>query len=181
MCFYRIKKISIENDLLTDRINGENIHNGNFYFRKINNGEILSNPPIFDCFSLQSFEDNKFLGMCLKDVYNGIGVFPLGNWLISDKLKQLLEMYIIAKEYRFYESKLLYKGEKYIYWLFQFTAIYRKLNKTRYIDFGKSIFVPRNRLERLPKLISYADYLNYEYELKNKCNDVILLEKLSLK
>jgi hypothetical protein len=181
MHFYKIKKASIENNILIGSVNGKNIPNGNNYFCKINNGEILSNAPIFDYFFLQSFEDKELWEIYLKDIHGGIGIFPLGNWLVSDKLKKLLEKYLLAKDYFFYESRLLYKGMKLTFWLFQFTAIYRKLNKTKYIDFEKSCFVSKKRSDKLVKLISYSDYLNYEYELKNKENDKILSKKISLK
>ena len=42
------------------------------------------------------------------------------SWYISDKLKSLLEKFRIAPKYHFYETRLLYKEEKFKYWIFQF-------------------------------------------------------------
>ena len=50
-----------------------------------------------------------------------IGEFPMFCiWYISDKLKSLLEKFRIAPKYHFYETRLLYKEEKFKYWIFQF-------------------------------------------------------------
>ena len=54
-----------------------------------------------------------------------MGVYPSGAfWYISDKLKSLLEKFRIAPKYHFYETRLLYKGEKFKYWIFQFPIDY---------------------------------------------------------
>ena len=46
------------------------------------------------------------------------------GWYISDKLKSLLEKFRIAPKYHFYETRLLYKEEKFKYWIFQFPIDY---------------------------------------------------------
>ena len=54
-----------------------------------------------------------------------IGEFPMFCiWYISDKLKSLLEKFKIAPKYHFYETRLLYKEEKFKYWIFQFPIDY---------------------------------------------------------
>ena len=57
----------------------------------------------------------------LQDVHGGIGVYPRGGyWYISNDFKLLLENFSIAPSYHFYETRLLYKGKKLVYWIFQF-------------------------------------------------------------
>ena len=51
----------------------------------------------------------------------------------------MLENFIIAKEYYFYPTKLLYKGAKLDYWIFQFAGIYGAFIKSSYINFNDSI------------------------------------------
>ena len=59
----------------------------------------------------------------------------MSGWYISDKLKKLLEKFKIAPKYHFYETRLLYKGEKLKYWIFQFPIDYF-LN----VNYEKSFF-----------------------------------------
>lgn len=40
------------------------------------------------------------------------------GFLVSKKLKEVLEQFNIAKPFRFYESKLMYQGEKLEYYIF---------------------------------------------------------------
>ena len=56
----------------------------------------------------------------LQDVHGGAYDYPVGGyWYISDDFKNLLENFKIAPDYHFYETKLLYKGNKLKYWIFQ--------------------------------------------------------------
>ena len=91
------------------------------YFDRIGTREIIENTPIFDYFILESFEKEKYWEWALFDVHNFIGVGSIMcGWYISDKLKSVLENFRIAPKYHFYETRLLYKGEKFKYWIFQF-------------------------------------------------------------
>ena len=55
------------------------------------------------------------------DIHSFIGEgSQIFGWYISDKLKSLLEKFRIAPKYHFYETRLLYKEEKFKYWIFQF-------------------------------------------------------------
>ena len=70
---------------------------------------------------LESFEKEKYWEWALFDVHDFIGVGSIMcGWYISDKLKSVLENFRIAPKYHFYETRLLYKGEKFKYWIFQF-------------------------------------------------------------
>ena len=127
MKYYKteIKRIFDKENKVLGHANGEFVPNGAFYFDRIGNGEIIEDAPVFDYFHLQSFDKKKFWEWRLQDVHGGMGVYPSGAfWYISDKLKSLLEKFRIAPKYHFYETRLLYKGEKFKYWIFQFPIDY---------------------------------------------------------
>ena len=95
------------------------------------------------------------------------------GWYISDKLKSVLENFRIAPKYHFYETRLLYKKEKFKYWIFQFIASYRRLNKMQFVNFSQSIFHANNE-----------NYVFNSYENWSDKNDEIYdeyKEKLTLK
>ena len=95
------------------------------YFYRIGKREIIENTPIFDYFVLKSFDKEKYWEWALFDVHDFIGVGSIMcGWYISDKLKSLLENFRIAPKYHFYETQLLYKEEKFKYWIFQFPIDY---------------------------------------------------------
>ena len=95
------------------------------YFYRIGKREIIENTPIFDYFVLKSFDKEKYWEWALFDIHNFIGVGSIMcGWYISDKLKSLLEKFKIAPKYHFYETRLLYKEEKFKYWIFQFPIDY---------------------------------------------------------
>ena len=132
MKYYKITDISLDLEqkskgLVADvpSANGEFVPNGAFYFDRMRKREIITDAPIFDYFHLQSFGEKKDWEWRLQDVHGGMGVYPSGAfWYISDKLKSLLEKFRIAPKYHFYETRLLYKGEKFKYWIFQFPIDY---------------------------------------------------------
>ena len=91
------------------------------YFYRIGKGEIIENTPIFDYFVLKSFDKEKYWEWALFDIHSFIGEgSQIFGWYISDKLKTILEKFRIAPKYHFYETRLLYKEEKFKYWIFQF-------------------------------------------------------------
>ena len=121
----KIKRIFDKENKVLGHANGEFVPNGAFYFDRIRKDEIIEDAPIFDYFHLQSFDKRKFWEWRLQDVHGGMGVYPSGAfWYISDKLKSLLEKFRIAPKYHFYETRLLYKEEKFKYWIFQFPIDY---------------------------------------------------------
>ncbi|MDO4880055.1 MAG: hypothetical protein Q3983_02130 [Capnocytophaga sp.] len=112
-------------DKILGQANGEFVPNGTYYFDRIGEGEIIEDAPVFDYFHLQSFDEEKYWEWRLQDVHGGMGEYPRGGWwYISDKLKSLLENFKIAPKYHFYETRLLYKEEKFKYWIFQFPIDY---------------------------------------------------------
>jgi len=132
MKYYKITDISLDLEqkskgLVADvpSANGEFVPNGRFYFDRIGKDEIIEDAPVFDYFHLQSFGEKKDWEWRLQDVHGFIGKFPMFCiWYISDKLKSLLENFRIAPKYHFYETRLLYKEEKFKYWIFQFPIDY---------------------------------------------------------
>ncbi|WGU68982.1 hypothetical protein QIU19_03590 [Capnocytophaga canimorsus] len=138
MKYYKLKmkRRFEEEDKVLGHANGEFVPNGAFYFDRIGEGEIIENAPVFDYFHLQSFGEEKDWEWRLQDVHGYMGEYPTHCiWYISDKLKTLLENFKIAPKYHFYETRLLYKGEKLKYWIFQFPIDYF-LN----VNYEKSFF-----------------------------------------
>ncbi len=113
------------------------------YFKKISNGEIILDAPIFDYFYLESFDDEKYWEWNLFDIHKFIGEASrmLGALLISKKAKNLFDNFKISEPHLYYNSKVIYKNERIEYYIFQFTGklIYREL--TKYINFSKSEFL----------------------------------------
>lgn len=178
MKYYKVKIQSIfpDEDRVLGHANGEFVPNGKEYFDKIGNGEILDNTPLFDYFHLQSFGEEKDWEWKLQDGHRFIGVGSvMGGWYISDDLKLLLENFKIAPKYHFYETRLLYKGKKIKYWIFQFTASYRKLNKMEYIDFSRSIFYANEQFHHCDSFDKWSDINEYIYD---KYDIELILKKI---
>ena len=147
MKYYKIKRKTRFPELgrIASSAEGKNIANADGYFWAMNRGEILYNTPIFDYFILKSFDKEKYWEWALFDIHGFIGEgSQIFGRYISDKLKSLLEKFKIAPKYHFYETRLLYKGEKFKYWIFQFIASYRRLNKMQFVNFSQSIFHANN-------------------------------------
>ena len=121
----KIKRIFDKENKVLGHANGEFVPNGRFYFDRIGKDEIIEDAPIFDYFHLQSFDKKNFWEWRLQDVHGFIGAGSIiTGWYISDKLKSVLENFKIAPKYHFYETRLLYKEEKFKYWIFQFPIDY---------------------------------------------------------
>jgi len=157
---------------------GKNIANADEYFWAMNRGEILYNTPIFDYFVLESFDKEKYWEWALFDVHDFIGEgSQIFGWYISDKLKMILEKFRIAPKYHFYETRLLYKEEKFKYWIFQFIASYRRLNKMQFVNFSQSIFHANNENYVFN---SYEDWSDKNDEIYDECKEKLILKKVVL-
>ena len=122
MKYYKIKRKTRFPELgrIASGAEGKNVPEKEYFYR-IGKGEIIENTPIFDYFVLKSFDKEKYWEWALFDVHDFIGVGSIMcGWYISDKLKMILEKFRIAPKYHFYETRLLYKEEKFKYWIFQF-------------------------------------------------------------
>ena len=121
--------------------NGEYVPNGKAYFDSIGNGEIINNAPVFDYFHLESFGQPDEWEWKLQDIHGFIGVGSIiTGWYISDKSKRTIESFNVAQGHHFYATKLLYKGEKLDYWIFQFATIRNSISAKSYINYGESVF-----------------------------------------
>ena len=126
MKYYKIKRKTRFPELgrIGSSAEGKNVPEKE-YFDRIGKREIIENTPIFDYFVLKSFDKEKYWEWALFDIHGFIGVGSIMcGWYISDKLKSLLEKFKIAPKYHFYETRLLYKEEKFKYWIFQFPIDY---------------------------------------------------------
>ena len=122
MKYYKIKRKTRFPELgrIASGAEGKNVPEKEYFYR-IGKGEIIENTPIFDYFVLESFDKEKYWEWALFDIHSFIGEgSQIFGWYISDKLKSLLEKFRIAPKYHFYETRLLYKEEKFKYWIFQF-------------------------------------------------------------
>ncbi|WP_207426683.1 hypothetical protein [Pedobacter sp. SYSU D00535] len=136
-------------------VSGEAVPNGKYYFARIGEGEIIEDAPIFDFFHLKSFGPKKEWEWCIQDLHQlrGVGSIMTG-WYISQPFKRLLEKCKIIGSYHFYQSKLLYKGEKLDYWFFQFTP-----DTVHNIIFPDSVFYLQNEDYIMERIYSYDEYL----------------------
>ena len=187
MKYYKITDISLDLEqkskgLVADipSANGEFVPNGSFYFDRIGNGEIIEDAPIFDYFHLQSFGKRKFWEWRLQDVHGFMGEFPMFCiWYISDKLKSLLEKFKIAPKYHFYETWLLYKEEKFKYWIFQFPV-----DGFDNYNYEKSEYFIDN--ERVLGIKTAEEYDEYDYKIwketkKNiEWRKIVLIDKFDI-
>ncbi len=123
MIYYKVnfQRRFPEQDRVLGHANGEYVPNGKKYFDRLGQGEILYDAPIFDYFHVQSFGPKEEWEWRLQDIHGFIGEYPTGGaYYISNKCKKVFERFKIAKGYHFYLTKLLYKVEKYDYWIFQY-------------------------------------------------------------
>ncbi len=141
MRYFKINIQPFYGERIASRANGDNVPDALFYFNKISQGEILFSAPFFDYFFLESFDKKKYWEWKLFDVHRltkEAGRIP--GWLISEKLKSLLESHNLSKPYYFYPSKLRYKGKKIDYYIFQFTGNLIYEQTLNYVDYPMSIF-----------------------------------------
>ena len=180
MKYYKIQIKSFYGDRIASDAKGENIANADEYFWAMDKGEILYNAPIFDYFVLESFDKEKYWEWALFDVHDFIGTgSQIPGWFISKKLKKLLENFKISEPHFYYLSKLLYKGEKKDYYVFQFTGknIYKEL--TKYINFSKSEFLnPATR--RIVFFDEINDYIEKSEKLYFEKNTDFIKKKIVL-
>jgi hypothetical protein len=176
-----------DNQRIVSDAEGEKIPNAEEYFWRMNKGEIIQNAPIFDYFYLKSFDTREYWEWKLLDVHGFIGEgSQIKGWLISQKLKFLLEKFILSKPYYFYPSKLLYKDKKLDYYIFQFTGKLTFEQGLLYIDYSKTLFW--NPIKKENVIISnkeefistyrkiYKDNGSLDFAMQNK--RLILKEKL---
>jgi hypothetical protein len=143
--------------------NGDNVPNSEILFRKMKDGK-KSNLPVLDYFFLQSFDKKEFWEWILCDVYSFThNAGWIRGWFISQKLKLLLDNFNLPNPYYFYPSKLLYKGEKLDYCIFQFTGDLTYKEIAKYIDYKKSRFLnpSTNAIVDFVDIDDYSQQSNY--------------------
>lgn len=105
--------------------NGEKVSNGKGYFWDgVNNGKIhfektADDTPIFDYYYLYNSSYQKEYDWILLDSYRIDGPNSLSGrgFMVSERLKTVLEQFKIAKPYRFYPAYLMYQGNKLLYYI----------------------------------------------------------------
>lgn len=142
MKYYKIEIQSFfENHRISSDADGDKIFNARYYFEQIGKGEIMSDVTLFDYFTLFSYDKYIYWEWHLFDVFRFTSeAGRMHAWLISEDFKNLLENFKLSQPHHFYHSKLLYKGEKLDYYIFQFAGkAIVDLIRTKYIDWTKSI------------------------------------------
>ena len=195
MKYYKIKRKTQFPELgrIASSAEGKNVPEKE-YFDRIGKREIIENTPIFDYFVLESFDKEKYWEWALFDIHGFIGEgSQIFGWYISDKLKSLLEKFKIAPKYHFYETRLLYKEEKFKYWIFQFPIDYFQnvnheksfysipdenillnfKNKEEFLAANKEEFRKTKR-ELITKKICYSE----NYDLVANDTDILCSERL---
>lgn len=167
MKYYKFK-VSLSNDdgRISSSASVDKTPNIENLFEKIRYGEVVENFPVIDSFYLESYDDKKYWENQKNDIHTLIGkVNILIGWYISEDLKSLLENFKIAPKYNFYETILMYKGDKFKYWIFQFP-----IDQFKIIDFQKSKFSLDGE-DTLYHFSSEEDYLTFyrkEYRLTKR-------------
>jgi len=135
MKYYSLKLKLWDDSVLDDRTkdpkvypraNGDRISNNNGFlttsgnFGKIYFENYVDEAPVFDYFYLYNLTSQKEYDWILLDAYDYIGqnIPSCRGFLVSKKFKETLERFEIAKPFRFYESRLMYQGEKLEYYIF---------------------------------------------------------------
>ena len=175
MKYYKIKRKTRFPELgrIASGAEGKNVPEKE-YFDRIGKGEIIENTPIFDYFVLESFDKEKYWEWALFGIHSFIGEgSQIPGWYISDKLKSVLEKFRIAPKYLFYETRLLYKGEKFKYWIFH----YRRLNKMQFVNFSQSIFHANNENYVFN---SYENWSDKNDEIYDECKEKLIFKKVVL-
>ena len=184
MKYYKIKRKTRFPELgrIASGAEGKNVPEKEYFYR-IGKREIIENTPIFDYFVLKSFDKEKYWEWALFDVHDFIGVGSIMcGWYISDKLKSLLEKFRIAPKYHFYETRLLYKEEKFKYWIFQFpieplkNIIFEKSN-FYYIKDGKQNEI---KIKNESEFMQIRSDLFIEEDIELECSKVCLLDSFDI-
>jgi hypothetical protein len=142
--------------------NGELVPNGKAYFDRMGYdiNEIIPDAPVFDYFYLKSFGKKEDWEWRVQDIHGFMGVGSIMTaYFISDRFKKILEQFVISKSYHFYPSKLLYKGVKLDYWVFQYAV-----NPIQNIILEKCIFNVVDENIEIKNIQNWEEFL----EIKNK-------------
>ena len=186
MKYYKVETITQYNygERVLPRVNGKNVPNGKYYFNQMEKvvgnswvREIIDDAPIFDYFHLETLGTSNVWEWKLQDIHGFTGTSPGGgNWFISKKYKEILEIYKIAPRYKFYLSKLKYRSEKLDYYVLQFADII-----FQNINFAKSFFYIENQqYEQIDHIFKANEYLDWSNELYRSSKKKVIWERYAI-
>lgn len=120
--------------------NGSRIINSGDYLGqagRIHLSNYVDDAPVFDYFYLYNLSYQSEFDWILLDAYSfaGQNIPSIRGFLVSEKFRQVLNNFKVAKPFRFYKSKLMYKGEKLDYYIFQLAQ-----DEWKELDFEESVF-----------------------------------------
>lgn len=150
----------------------------------VNNTFFVENAPVFDYFVLKEVygSSRKKFDWIKLDIYGFVvGHYSLGScFLVSPKFKEVVSHFRLPK-HKFYAAKLLYKGEKLDYYIFQLGELFKpifdqctyhikKLDPTDFRFKDTGIIVPAKELN----IKSKEDYydLRIKYDKENQRIDI---------
>lgn len=144
MKYYEIKiQRFFDNDMVASNANGDRVKDCEKYFRQISEHLLEETPPIFDYFFLESFDKKKYWEWILCDVQQmtrEASIIGGGGLLVSPILKEILESVELVKLHKFYESVLMYKGERLERYIFHFSGDDFWKNNLEGINFSATEF-----------------------------------------
>lgn len=172
MKYYKVNiKRFYENDMIATDANGDDVEDAEYYFDKIKNGEQIIDAPVFDYFHLESFDKREYWEWMIADVHKFIGEgSQIQGWLVSEKLKHILENFNIANPHSFYLAKLFYKEEKLNYFIFQFMSSKTFREALLNINFSSTFFLDPVKKKKI-KAGNIDDFL-IEYKRIYKENGI---------
>ena len=130
--------------------NGDRISDDDNYFKRMRDGELLKDSPVFGSFFLDSYAPPHTWDWILLDVFDIRGKAEGIGWLVSPEFKEMLETLNIANAHCFHPSKLLFRGEEKDVYIFQYIDSSQKVKENnRIIDFENSVFLDSKSEERL--------------------------------
>jgi hypothetical protein len=181
MKYYKISVKSFYGDRISSDADFKDSSKEQF-FKLIAKGEMIADISIFDYFYLKSFDEEKYWEWALFDVHRFIGEasWMKGSWLISEKFKNMLKQYSLSQPHFFYSSKLLYKNEKFNYYIFQFTGKLTYKEISMCIDFLNSRFL-NPQTKELVSFKNIDDYSEKSEKLYFERDADYLKKKLVLK
>lgn len=141
---------------------GSDVPDNGHIFRKLSGFDEIPPPaeiPLLDYFTLTSFEVKTRWEWILCDAMNFQGKYPMScEMFVSEKFKKLLESFNLGN-HAFYESRLMFKGEKLTYFIF-------KQDEDVLVDFSKSKFRLEKGMLRPTPLEDFEGIINSKKELR---------------
>lgn len=132
---------------------------------RIHEYALTDNVPVLDHFFLRESVRNKVDDWVLLDLYGLSAINIQGSaYLVSPKLRDLIEQFHVSQPYRFYPAKLLYQSEKLDYFLFQFGSFINPNYAESSYKFEQKEDIFQGKTLGINEEIDFLDLKNKTYE-----------------